>query len=530
MVAAALLLACSLAARAASAKCWVQGVSFGAFPDAHRYSVADTARDFARPRGPFKMLAGGAGEPLTVVAGGAIRASFPAGEILGTNTGFSFYDDAPEPADAAWMRYRVRMSDGFQWTRGGKLPGLCGGPGDGSGRVCPVGCSAVGRDDGFSARLMWREGGAVVAYLYYPDKPRSVRCGEDFVWNGRLEPGRWHDVALRVSLNSFAADGRANADGRVEAWLDGAQALDLGGIVLRRNRAVRVSRTYLTTYVGGSSAALFAPDRDQHALFDDFASGSGRDMHACGAAPKPAAPRPPPRRRPAPAKSADCGGRPRHRDDAPRDVFGFDQHACGPGWDPPGHFARHRVPSKARTSTFARLRYCHGKCKAAGGECAGFTLYGDSCYMKGAAESARAPKFYGSGASGWRWHYRRRSSDVLSQSGADCGDLGGACCYGLAAAEGRALCGVGDCARAAGDVGGGPAPCLCSSTRCVRNRDYCPRGETCDQAFDPPPCGGRGQPCCDGLECDEPEDGGAALVCRSPPGGAAGTCLEQTPP
>jgi hypothetical protein len=36
------------------------------------------------------------------------------------------------------------------------------------GAACPVGCSSVSKDRGFSTRLMWREGGAMVTYAYYP--------------------------------------------------------------------------------------------------------------------------------------------------------------------------------------------------------------------------------------------------------------------------------------------------------------------------------------------------------------------------
>lgn len=46
-------------------------------------------------------------------------------------------------------------------------------------------------------------------------------------------------------------------------------------------------------------------------------------------------------------------------------------------------------------------------------------------------------------------------------------------------------------------------PCLCSSTVCVRNIQYCAPDQICDQSSDVPDCGGLGEPCCDGINCNE---------------------------
>ena len=56
---------------------------------------------------------------------------------------------------AAWMRYRVRFETGFDWQKGGKLPGLCGGK-------CNTGCIDVTGADGWSARLMWHDNAKLV--------------------------------------------------------------------------------------------------------------------------------------------------------------------------------------------------------------------------------------------------------------------------------------------------------------------------------------------------------------------------------
>jgi hypothetical protein len=135
--------------------------------------------------------------------------------------------------------------------------------GGSKGSFCPVGCSAVGKDRGFSTRLMWREDGAMVTYAYYPDKPSSIRCGEDWMWSKKVQAGKWHHIRMYAKLNTVSG-GDAQSDGVFKAWLDGEQVLDRTGIRYRYNEKFLISRAYMTTYCGGSSRALFAPKQDQY--------------------------------------------------------------------------------------------------------------------------------------------------------------------------------------------------------------------------------------------------------------------------
>jgi hypothetical protein len=57
------------------------------------------------------------------------------------------------PVDEAWLSYRLRFPDGFDFVKGGKLPGLFGGTVT-SGRHIPDGTN------GFSTRYMWRPTGS----------------------------------------------------------------------------------------------------------------------------------------------------------------------------------------------------------------------------------------------------------------------------------------------------------------------------------------------------------------------------------
>lgn len=87
---------------------------------------------------------------------------------------------------------RMRFGPNFDWVRGGKLPGLCGGR-------CLTGCKEVTGLDGWSSRQMWRpcvwppehqdnsincEGGKLVAYVYHMFKQHW--CGDDFEYSNEL--------------------------------------------------------------------------------------------------------------------------------------------------------------------------------------------------------------------------------------------------------------------------------------------------------------------------------------------------------
>ncbi|MGL5860276.1 MAG: polysaccharide lyase, partial [Phycicoccus sp.] len=128
------------------------------------------------------------------VGNGVLRANYPAGTAGGYNSGFIFDKFFPA-ADEATLEYRLRFESGssgdFEWAAGGKLPGL-GGTTLGQ---SPTGCTKDENsiENGFSARLMWREGGDLVAYTYLPDRDTS-KCGVDITFFENAQPDRWYSV------------------------------------------------------------------------------------------------------------------------------------------------------------------------------------------------------------------------------------------------------------------------------------------------------------------------------------------------
>ncbi|GJF00127.1 hypothetical protein PsYK624_164060 [Phanerochaete sordida] len=223
----------------------------------------------------------------------AYEAAFARGSINPGNKtappgGFGFYVHGP----AEWRRalehhrvqqevvlsYEVRFEDGWEWQKGGKLPGVYGGVGE-----FAYGCSG-GRQENrckcFNLRLMWRQGGAGELYAYLPLNdtnaaalmavPQTHRNPDYGFSVGRglwkFEPGRWIAVAERVKMNTVG-----QADGEVEVFIDGRSVLCAKGLILRDADASEssVQGLHFQTFFGGHSEEWASP-KDQKAWFTNI--------------------------------------------------------------------------------------------------------------------------------------------------------------------------------------------------------------------------------------------------------------------
>lgn len=184
-----------------------------------------------------------------------LRVLYPDGEYGAGGSGTQ-WQRTTRPMEAAYVRYSVRFVDDFDFARGGKLPGLAGGEANTGGRM-PTGT------DGWSARMMWREEGCAVFYLYHPDQPGEF--GEDIDWGVPFEPDRWHAVEHLIAMNEPGQN-----DGVMLGWFDGQLVSDRRDIRFRDVDALAIDVLYFSTFFGGNSGS-WAPDGDQFIEFDQFA-------------------------------------------------------------------------------------------------------------------------------------------------------------------------------------------------------------------------------------------------------------------
>jgi len=165
------------------------------------------------------------------------------------------------PASEYTLSYRLQFEKGFQFVKGGKLPGL--GPQDPT-----TGCADT-VPDGWSSRLMWRREGRAVIYLYHQE--REERCGDDVEGDGQFSVGVWHDVALHVRVNT-----PGEHDGFAELFLDGVSVSRREGVLFRSSagEATEIGSLMFHTFFGGSDSS-WSPSQTVFARYDDFAVAPG---------------------------------------------------------------------------------------------------------------------------------------------------------------------------------------------------------------------------------------------------------------
>jgi hypothetical protein len=184
---------------------------------------------------------------------GTIRSN-PAG-----NNGIVVTVPLSRAVDVACLSYEVRFDPRFDWSKGGKLPGLSG-VAPGIEPTLPAGGGYPG-DKGWSGRLMWNEGGRIISYLYGP-RQRSFH-GDSVPWNKAVVAGRWHTIEQCYVMNTVGL-----ANGRLQTWFDGAQVLNVGNMVWRTRYDVHATHLMWSVFRGGSTLD-WAGSRSGHIDFDD---------------------------------------------------------------------------------------------------------------------------------------------------------------------------------------------------------------------------------------------------------------------
>lgn len=187
-----------------------------------------------------------------------LRVEYQAGKVGGSSASVFNYTIPASSHQHLWLQYKVRFDDNFTWVKGGKLPGLAGWD---TGQK-PTGCVTNSLLDGFSARFMWRENGHALSYQYSPVK--TEYCGDYDSTYTFFKPGQWYTITTQVTLNQVG-----QADGKIDAYIDGQLVLQLQDLTLRTHEQVFINKLLFETFFGGSSSD-WAPATPQYSYFDDI--------------------------------------------------------------------------------------------------------------------------------------------------------------------------------------------------------------------------------------------------------------------
>jgi len=187
--------------------------------------------------------------------GSAIRVKYPKGGVGPGEGGAQWRVNFASTHEQLYATYRLKFDKNFTPVKGGKLPGLCG-------KDCPTGGSDVTGTNGFSARYMWGSNLLVRIYCYHIDQP--TQWGESFNLDYTFENDKWYELSQRIKMNTVG-----KADGEIQVWVDGTEALLKKDLRFRTDESVKVDRFYFSTFYGGNSADWAPPD-DEYVYFDEF--------------------------------------------------------------------------------------------------------------------------------------------------------------------------------------------------------------------------------------------------------------------
>lgn len=200
--------------------------------------------------------------------GKVLRILYPEGNYGAGNSnggGVQFKCVIGSKTEAATAEYRIKFESGFDFVKGGKLPGLCGGR-------CNTGGNIPTGTDGWSARYMWRADGQLVVYLY---DMMSTNYGTDLKINHPdyffFQPGKWYTIKQFIQMNTPGI-----RDGIIKIWVDGEQMLHFKFAKFRNTEDLGVNLFYFSTFFGGSGSE-WAPPKDEHVFFDDIVVTPGSE-------------------------------------------------------------------------------------------------------------------------------------------------------------------------------------------------------------------------------------------------------------
>lgn len=208
-----------------------------------------------------------------------LRVKYPAGGVGPATGGMQFltrfgahgHPFSPKK-ERLFIRYSLYFEPGFDFVKGGKLPGLAGNTDLKKTPKTGGGGEPKNDKEGFSARIMWREGGRACQYVYHPGQ--GAEYGADYFWEKDGQPvhfqtGVWHCVVTEVALNT-----PGKKDARLRSWLDGALVLDKGGIMLRQGKELSINAFYFSTFHGGADPS-WAPKNDSFIRFSTVSVSAG---------------------------------------------------------------------------------------------------------------------------------------------------------------------------------------------------------------------------------------------------------------
>ncbi|KZT08317.1 polysaccharide lyase family 14 protein, partial [Laetiporus sulphureus 93-53] len=239
--------------------------------------VQDGGSDLAFVADPFANSSGST-SPASASNASVLQVTYPSGSYSHDTGGAQFYtlwnssNASTTYFHSVLLTYEVAFGSEFDWVKGGKLPGLRGGPD-------VYGCSGgkpTNGSDCFSARAMWRTDGEGEVYAYFLES-KDLCADSNFLCNSDgygtsvdrgsfgFAVGQWNRISLLVRLN----DPPEKANGQVALYYNDVEALNEENLQYRNSTDINIGGLFFSTFFGGNDSAWATP-RTVHTYFRNF--------------------------------------------------------------------------------------------------------------------------------------------------------------------------------------------------------------------------------------------------------------------
>ncbi|MCP4523477.1 MAG: hypothetical protein GY828_04625 [Candidatus Gracilibacteria bacterium] len=177
----------------------------------------------------------------------------PSAEIIGGG-GFVYEIPFDIKKDVSILEYTFEIPEDFDFVKGGKLPGLCGGD-------CPTGGADI--QNGFSARMMWRKEGDLELYGYLGKKEQKF--GQSL---GRgmfqLKPGKSYKITQEIQMNTGS-----NNDGIIKIFVNGHGVYFNDSVYFGKQGEIHPDKFIFSTFFGGGDES-WASTQDNSLKFSNI--------------------------------------------------------------------------------------------------------------------------------------------------------------------------------------------------------------------------------------------------------------------
>lgn len=188
---------------------------------------------------------------------GNLKILYPKGSNAPSNTprGWAgFVYDLPKSYDKISLSYAIRFDDGFDFVKGGKLPGLCGGN-------CSRG-ESMPTASGFSMRFVWKKNGYLDIMTFFPN---TVKAG-NYSWEKMFKfiPGKEYLLTQELTLNDIGKE-----NGVINILVDGKVVYTKNNVTIRVSPDVQINSFLFSTFFWGKDDS-YSSTKDMSITFWKF--------------------------------------------------------------------------------------------------------------------------------------------------------------------------------------------------------------------------------------------------------------------